>query len=91
MNLTALHSGESAIIEEVEAGRSLRSRLMALGMLPGTPIEVIKLDRSGPVVLEVHDSRVVIGRGIARKIEVKAIEKTKEPKTREQIKETCKE
>ena len=80
MNLTALHNGDSAIIEGIEAGRGLRSRLIALGLLPGTPIEVINIDGSGPVVLELRDSRVVIGRGIAQKIEVQSQSDTAKPK-----------
>jgi Fe2+ transport system protein FeoA len=90
MNLTALHSGDSAIIAEVEVGRGLRSRLMALGLLPGTPVEVIKMDSSGPVVLEVHDSRVVIGRGIARKIEVEVPDGKDVVEIEKRVKETCK-
>ena len=76
MNLTTLHNGDSAIIEAVEAGRGLRSRLIALGLIPGTPVNIINIGGSGPVVLEVHDSRIVIGRGIAEKIEVKSISET---------------
>ena len=70
MNLTALQNGDTAIIEELTVGHGLRSRLIALGLLPGTPVEVISIDGSGPVVLELRDSRVVLGRGIASKIEV---------------------
>ncbi len=94
MNLTALHNGDSAIIETVEAGRGLRSRLIALGLLPGTPVNVINIDGSGPVVLELRDSRIVIGRGIAQKIEVKievkSISETAIPKAKSKREEACK-
>jgi ferrous iron transport protein A len=80
VNLTPLHNGDSAIIEGIEAERGLRSRLIALGLLPGTPIEVINVDGSGPVVLELRDSRVVIGRRIAQKIEVQSRSDTVKPK-----------
>jgi len=73
MILTALHNGDTAVIESIETGRGLRSRLIALGLLPGTPVNIINIGGSGPVVMEVHDSRIVIGRGIAQKIEVKSI------------------
>ena len=90
MNLTALHNGDSAIIEAVEAGRGLRSRLIALGLLPGTPVNVINIDGSGPVVLELRDSRIVIGRGIAQKIEVKSISETAVPKAKSKREKACK-
>jgi len=46
----------------------LQSRLVSMGLLEGTPIEVVKNRRHGPVIVSVKGSRLVLGRGMANKI-----------------------
>jgi Fe2+ transport system protein FeoA len=53
-----------------EGGRQLRSRLAALGLLPGAELEVIQNSGQGPFVVAVKGSRIVIGRGMAARIAV---------------------
>ena len=70
MPLTNLNEGARAILRSVEGGRQLRGRLAALGLLPGTELEVVQNSGRGPFVVAVKGSRIVIGRGMAARIAV---------------------
>lgn len=70
MPLTMVHEGGTAVLRSVEGGRQLKGRLAALGLLPGAELEVIQNSGSGPFVIAVKGSRIVIGRGMAAKISV---------------------
>lgn len=70
MPLTMVREGGKAIMRSVAGGQEVRGRLAALGLLPGTELEVIRNSGHGPFVVGVKGSRVVIGRGMAARIEV---------------------
>ena len=70
MPLTMVHEGRKAVLHSVDGGRQVRSRLAALGLLPGTELEVIQNSGHGPFVIAVKGSRIVIGRGMAARIVV---------------------
>jgi Fe2+ transport system protein FeoA len=70
MPLTMIREGKKAVLQSIEGGRQLRSRLAALGLLPGTELEVIQNSGQGPFVVGVKGSRIVIGRGMAARIAV---------------------
>lgn len=70
MPLTQITEGVTAKVLNITGGRQLRGRLAALGLLPGTPLEVIQNSGSGPFIVGVRGSRIVIGRGMAARIEV---------------------
>ncbi len=66
---------KSYIVESIDGGCMAKDRLWKLGIIPGV---VIKIKRraplKGPLMLEVNGSDVVIGRGIASRINIKEIE-----------------
>lgn len=70
MPLTSVNEGKTAVLQSIEGGRQLRSRLAALGLLPGAELEVIQNSGHGPFVVAVKGSRIVIGRGMAARIVV---------------------
>ncbi len=70
MPLTNIKEGVIAKLQSIKGGRQLRTRLAALGLLPGTEIEVIQNSGKGPFVVSVRGSRIVIGRGMASQVEV---------------------
>jgi len=70
MPLTKITEGMKAKLHSITGGRELRTRLAALGLLPGTEIEVVQNSGKGPFVVSVKGSRIVIGRGMAAKVEV---------------------
>lgn len=71
MTLLDTRPGDTIIIEESHLGRSAQRRLWDLGLLPGTQAKVISAHPfKGPIVLEVDNTRVAIGRGLARRIQI---------------------
>lgn len=70
--LIMLPEGTRATVAEVNGGRGLCRRLAALGFNVGEKITLIKNHRPGPVLVEVKDSRVALGRGVSMKIMVEA-------------------
>jgi ferrous iron transport protein A len=72
--LTALKTGERALISNIIRGRGVQQRLMDLGLIPGTSIEVISHHPfGGPILLKVGSSHVALGRGVAKAIEVEKL------------------
>ena len=70
-NIAGMRPGEQAELLNVDAGRSLRSRLLALGLIKGAMITVISNEGSGPLLIKVGESRLTIGRGMAERIQVR--------------------
>lgn len=70
MPLSTICEGKRAILKKIAGGRQIKGRLAALGLLPGTELEVIQNSGHGPFVVAVRGSRIVIGRGMASHIEV---------------------
>jgi len=67
--LAACLAGETVEIDEIVGGREIAQRLMALGLVRGTPVHV--LSNEGTVALDVRGSRIAVGRGQAQKIVVR--------------------
>jgi ferrous iron transport protein A len=70
MPLTLVLEGKKAILHSIDGGRQIKGRLAALGLIPGTELEVIQNSGHGPFVVGVKGSRIVIGRGMAARISV---------------------
>ena len=68
--LSTIKSGQTVKLAGVEAGRSLNSRLAAMGFLPNVEITVVSNGHPGPFVVSVKGSRIMLGRGMADKITV---------------------
>jgi Fe2+ transport system protein FeoA len=68
LRLSALRTGDTAFVEGFEAGRGLRRHLLAMGIVPGERIQIVRNDTSGPVVVSVKGTRLMLGRGMVNKI-----------------------
>lgn len=68
MPLTIVQAGRRVRLVTVEAGRGLQNRLVAMGLVPGVEIEVLRNSMHGPFIIAVKGGRIIIGRGIAQKI-----------------------
>jgi Fe2+ transport system protein FeoA len=71
MPLSSVSAGRKVKLCAIRAGRSFHARLVSLGLLPGTELEVIHNSAWGPFIVSVKGSRIMLGRGMAEKIEVK--------------------
>ncbi len=66
--LIELREGASGIIVELVGGCGACSRLMGLGLHQGSAIKIVKKGNDGPILIEVGDTRVGLGRGICNHI-----------------------
>jgi len=71
--LSNARAGARAVIREVRGGKGFTPRVIALGFTPGGEVTVIQNFGRGPVLVEVRQSRVALGRGEALKIWVEAL------------------
>jgi ferrous iron transport protein B len=77
MQLMELQPGKKAVIRRVEGGRSVLSRMAALGFTPGAVITVLRSSDHGPLLVSLRGSRVALGRGEAAHIFVSLAGKEK--------------
>ena len=69
VHLSEMYSGQSGRVARIEAGAGLLSRLSALGIRPGKRItKVSSMLMRGPVTVQLGNTRLAIGFGMARKI-----------------------
>lgn len=73
MPLAMAKEGEEVKIHIVNCGRVLKARLCDLGLYEGSKVKVIKNDISGPIILKIKGSKIVLGRGQAHQIMAKVI------------------
>ncbi len=71
VSLVDIQEGKEGTIVSVRGGRMAVKRLSDLGLTPQTHIKILrKIRYHGPVRVEVRNSSLVIGRGLAQKIMV---------------------
>jgi ferrous iron transport protein A len=67
-SLSAVKTGEFARIEKMQGGHTFLSRLASLGFTPGARLKVVQNYGRGPIIVNLRDTRVALGRGEADKI-----------------------
>lgn len=70
LSLSAVRSGEQVRIQRIRGGHHFLSRLASLGFTPGARLRVVQNYGRGPIIVNLRDTRVALGRGEAAKIEV---------------------
>ncbi len=71
VRLADLGPGRSAVVVDVAGGRGAAGRLLALGLVPGRRVQVLKNDGQGPVILAAGATRLAVGRGLALKVRLR--------------------
>jgi len=66
--ITLIAENKTVKLSKVEGGIHLRRRLTDLGFVPNASIKIIKNSYFGPLVVELKNSRLAIGRGEAQNI-----------------------
>lgn len=70
IRLDTLPGGACAVVRALDGGSPFASRLAAMGLVPGSRLEVLQNTGRGPVLIRVTDTRIALGRGEAAKIRV---------------------
>lgn len=74
MPLSMINRGEAVIVRQVNGCKTVRQRLIDLGLNPGAQVHVLKNEVSGPMILAVKgDGRLALGRGMTHHILVTAV------------------
>jgi ferrous iron transport protein A len=71
--LDKIAAGASAKIVTIEAGSGLKNRLAAMGLLADVQIRVVRNDGAGQIIINVKNSKIILGRGMSHKVFVVAI------------------
>mgnify|MGYP001594435366 CR=1 FL=1 len=71
--LSSVPAAARAVMREVRGGRGFTARVVALGFTPGAEVTVIQNFGRGPILVEVRQSRVALGRGEALKMWVEVL------------------
>ncbi len=66
--LLDLQPEKEAVVQRIEGGKALLSRLAAMGFTPGARITVIRRGDHGPLLVSLRGSRVALGQGEAEHI-----------------------
>jgi ferrous iron transport protein A len=66
--LEQLQPGTHGMVRELGGGKSLASRLAAMGLTVGAYIEVLENRGHGPLFVLVRDTRIALGRSEAHNI-----------------------
>jgi len=66
--LSDIKEGELVTLVRIQGGNRVTKRLTELGLTPGIKIKVITNHGRGPVIIEVRDYHLCIGRGESLKV-----------------------
>lgn len=66
--LVEMMEGEEGIVARIDGGDRLSRRLLALGIVPGARVRIIRNGKMGPIILDADGARIALGRGVAEKI-----------------------
>jgi Fe2+ transport system protein FeoA len=68
ITLADISTGERVVFLGNSPRRMITSRLISLGFTPGVEIQMLQNNGHGPLVVNVRDTRVALGRGEAHDI-----------------------
>ncbi len=74
-SLSSLQPGANAKIVAIERGRSAHHRLTELGLRVGSHVTVVRGRATGPMIVEVLGTRLVLGRGLGSSIMARETER----------------
>ena len=67
--LSKAQTGQQVRLISIHGGRQITHRLVEMGLTPGVSIRVLQ-NSGGPLLVAVSDSRIALGWGMAKKIDV---------------------
>jgi len=67
MDLASVRPSARAVVIDICAGHGLKMRLLQIGLIPGTEIEVLE-NRGGMVMIRFRGTVLTLSRGIAKKV-----------------------
>ena len=75
-NLIQVDKGKNIRVVKIEGGREFRERAESMGLRVGVSIKKVSAQvMNGPITIQIGNSKVALGRGMAKKIWVSGGEK----------------
>ena len=71
MSLVYAKTGETVEVVRIVGGKGISSHLATMGIYPGVKLKVISSAGFGPLIVAVNETRIGLGRNMARRIFVK--------------------
>ena len=71
MPLRMANAGEEVILAEVLGGKDLQHRLAEMGLLPGAQFTIVSPGKSGPFIIMLKGTKLMLGLGMVHKIMIK--------------------
>jgi Fe2+ transport system protein FeoA len=69
--LTSLFPRENGYVETMTGSNASIGRMASMGITPGAAVLMIRNHKRGPIIIEVRDTLVALGRSEADKIKVR--------------------
>ena len=71
MPLAMASIGQELVLVELRGGKEMQHRLAEMGLTPGTQFRVLNCSQSGPFILLIKETRLVVGRGMIHRVMVR--------------------
>ena len=71
ITLSNLGTGHKGLKSRMQGGRAFVGRMAALGFTPGATVNVVRNSGHGPVIVDILDTQIALGRGQAYKVHVR--------------------
>jgi ferrous iron transport protein A len=68
ISLSNLAPGEAGVVNKLAGGWGFMSRLATLGFTPGARLTMVQNFGHGPLIVNIRDTRIALGRGEAAKV-----------------------
>jgi len=68
--LSLLTEGEKGIIKKLNGGRRFQEKMLSMGLIQGSSVEILAGTPGRPLVLKAGAVRIALGYGLAQKIEI---------------------
>ena len=69
--LSELVTGQRGTVVELEGGIGFVGRMAALGFTPGATVQVVRNPGRGPMIVDLLDTQIALGRGQAARVLVR--------------------
>jgi ferrous iron transport protein A len=72
MIMTKTRAGQSCIVREISGDARFMSRVAAIGLTPGCPVEILRNEKRQPILLYGRDTMIALSRREGEKIMLEA-------------------
>jgi ferrous iron transport protein A len=72
MIMTKTRAGQSCIVREINGDARFMSRVAAIGLTPGCPVEILRNEKRQPILLYGRDTMIALSRREGEKIMLEA-------------------